>query len=119
MLDNEFQKAEKPLSEAVIIGFQTAQGSMYRYNADSRTSERFKVSCGSGQGEIDPESICAFLTDAQEDYIQNNFHYKNNEWTYNLGWSKGRETGIFQGNEVDMPDDAKMALYIYLSLIHI
>ena len=113
MLDDEFRDADSVESEPVIIGFQTSQGSMYRYNPDVKASQRFKVSFGTGQGETDPKCICVFLTETQRDHVQKNFHYQDSRWSYRFGWQKGNEHDLFYGNEAKISDGAEIALHIY------
>lgn len=114
MLDEPFHHTGfEEQGDLPIIGFKTAQGSLYRYDPESCTSQRFKVSFGSGQGQTDHQGLCFFLTDEQRDSLQTNFHYQQKKYRYRFGWTKDGKTGLFNGNEIDAPEGADICLYIY------
>lgn len=114
MAKNIFVQESVGREQAQVVGFQTARGSMYRYDPDKGVSQRLKTSLGDGQGQVGQESMCAFLPEALVTHVHKNFHYQNRRYRYRLGWGKeNKEVGLFTKDRIDLPEDARMALYIF------
>jgi hypothetical protein len=96
-----------------IVGFQTAHGSLYRYDEKQKMTRRFKVSSGSGQGCFDRWSLCFFLTSEQKNHLQKNFLYQLNNLRYRFGFSGNGEQGLFIDNKFHLPEGTQSTLYIY------
>jgi hypothetical protein len=61
------------IHNSAIIGFETARGSLYRYDANELTTERLKISPGQGQGLWQEKSMCLFVDQQKFEQAKANF----------------------------------------------
>ncbi|MGB0720070.1 MAG: hypothetical protein ACPGRX_06330 [Bdellovibrionales bacterium] len=114
MLDDVFNADQNTASANKIVGFQTARGSMYRYDPETQTAQRLKVSSGDGRGKLSHPHACYFVHDWQADYLKTNFPYMISRWRYRLATQiEGEHPRLVTGNEVNLPEGGKRVLCIF------
>ena len=103
-------------SDTPVLGFKTAQGSIYRYCADTHISQRYKVSHGTGQGELARETVCFFLSPEQQEHLNEKYLYITGNYVYSFGRSKEGQKNravAFLSNEIELKPDEQVTLNIY------
>ena len=100
-------------SERPIVGFKTAHGSMYSYDASTSVVQRLKLSPSyADQGTLQPASIAYFVGDKGKNLLTKEFAYTRN--FIFLGYTEPEDTKIryFSDNAVAIPDGGKRVVVI-------
>lgn len=114
MLDEFSNHTHQPgISKRPLVGFQTALGSIYKYNPSSGTVSRFKVSFGpEGQGYFCDEALCFFITSSAHSYLMQHYDFQNSRYRYRLGHIEHNKFIQFS-SQIPISADARRALVIY------